>query len=403
MINFGRRGRELLTPHVGWLVLAAALALTLIGISAIGTAEAGELTRYAKQQSVWLVIALGVAGLCTLVDPKVISHAAFPLLGLSILLEIVLVLPFMPRSMVEARNGARSWLHFGYVSFEPSELAKIAFVLSLAQYLRYRENYRSLSGLLVPFMIMFIPVGLILKQPDLGTSLLFAPTLFAVLLAAGARMRHLGTLLGLAALAVVINVAIIYRCPPSMQILKPHQQSRIKALISQATGDTRYIKDIGYQQYKAMVLVGSGQVSGFGAERAATIVRYNRLPEDHNDMIFAVIAARWGLVGGVVTILLYLLLALSFLLVAMQHRNPFTRLATVGFAAMIFTQATINIGMTLGLLPITGITLPFVSYGGSSLVMSYAVVGLVVNFASRPKAIIARPSFEFDHADAMFQ
>ncbi|MCX5658136.1 MAG: FtsW/RodA/SpoVE family cell cycle protein [Planctomycetota bacterium] len=403
MINFRRRARELLTPNIGWLVLAAAIGLTFIGISAISTAEAMSVTHYARQQAVWLAIALCVAVGCTLIDPRVITQAAFPLLGLSILLEIVLVLPFMPRSMVEARNGARSWLHFGPISFEPSELAKIAFVLSLAQYLRFRENYRTLSGLLVPFAIMFVPVGLILKQPDLGTSLLFAPTLFAVLVAAGARMRHMMTLLGLAALAVAINVVVIYKFPPSMQILKPHQQSRIKAVISQAYGDTRYIKDIGYQQYKATVLVGSGQLTGFGADRAATIVRYNRLPEDHNDMIFAVIAARWGLVGGIVTLLLYLLLVLSFLLVAMHYRNPFTRLATVGFAAMIFSQATINIGMTLGLMPITGITLPFVSYGGSSLVMSYAVVGLVVNFASRPKAIVARPSFEFDHADAMFQ
>ncbi len=399
------RLRELAWPNAGWIAVAAAVSLSAIGIVGISTAEAFTVppVHLAAKQLLWLFIALAVALACTLPRPRSIIDLAYPLLGLALLLEVLVILPIMPASLVPVRNGARSWFNFGGVSFEPSELTKIAFVLSLACYMRYRKNYRSLLGLLVPFGIMFLPMGLILKQPDLGTSLLFIPTLFAVLVAAGARKRHLGALAALALLAMVINVVVIVKLPDKFQILRPHQRARIRAIISQARGDTRYIRDIGYQQHVAMVLVGAGEFAGYPADRSPTLVHFNRLPEDQNDMIFAVIANRWGLMGGLIVMGLYLLLILSFLSVAMRTKDPFARLAIIGFAAMIFSQATINIGMTIGLFPITGITLPFVSYGGSSLVMTYAIVGLVLNFASRRQAIVARPSFEFDNADALFQ
>jgi rod shape determining protein RodA len=194
----------------------------------------------------------------------------------------------------------------------------------------------------------------------------------------------------------------VFALPDSMQVLKPHQQQRIVALVSQIQGDSRYENGIGYQQSKAMTLAGSGGWSGYGAARSETIVRYNKLPEDHNDMIFAVIVNRWGWVGGMATLGLYLVIVLSMLAVALMTKDAFTQISAVGFAGLIFSQAMINIAITLGLVPVTGITLPFVSYGGSSLVAMFAVIGLVLNFASRRPMILARPSFEFDRADAAF-
>jgi rod shape determining protein RodA len=319
-------------------------------------------------------------------------------------LLVFVLLPFLPRWIVEPRNGARSWINLYLMAFQPSELAKIVFVLALARYLRFRENYRTLGGLLVPFAIMFVPVGLILKQPDLGTALLFAPALFAMLLAAGAKMRHLLTLLVLVVAVGGVTVTAIDRnWAIADMVLKGHQQDRIKSMISLVRGDRRYEKTIAYQQTKAMDLVGSGQLAGYGKERAQTIVRFNRLPEAHNDMIFAVVVNRWGFVGGAATLLSYLLLLLSFVLVAARTKDPFMRLTTVGFGGMIFSQAVLNIAMAIGLMPITGITLPFISYGGSSLATTFVMIGLVVNFASRRQAIVARPSFEFDNADVIYQ
>jgi len=384
--------KQLRRPGPVWWALLAAVALSGIGVMAIGTAS----PVHASIQVRWLVISLIVAALCVVPHPRLIVRASPALVGLTLALLVVVILPMMPRSIVPVRNGATCWINLRLMMFQPSELAKIMFVLALALYLRYRDSYRTLRGLLVPFGLMFVPVLLILKEPDLGTALIFVPALFVMLVAAGARLAHMASLVGLVLLAMVVNVAIIYTLPDSMQVLKPHQRQRIVAMVERVRGDDAHVQDIGYQQDKAMTLVGSGGVYGYGAGRSDTIVRFNRLPEAHNDMVFAVIVNRWGLLGGAVTLGLYLVLVGSFLWVAGGTKDPFARLATVGFAGLLFSQAAINVGMTIGMLPVTGITLPFVSYGGSSLATTYAMVGLVINFASRGAVFVSRPAFEFD-------
>ncbi len=386
--------RDYCRPRPVWGALLAGVALTGIGIAAIGTTHAS----YASVQTRWLLISLIAAGLCLVPAPRWVAAMVPPAVLVTLGLLVIVILPWMPRWLVPVRNGATCWLDLHFMMFQPSELAKIVFVLALAKYLRYRSNYRTLSGLLVPFGLMFVPVALILQEPDLGTALIFVPALFVMLVAAGARLAHLGALVGLALLMVVLNVVMIYTLPDSMQLLKPHQRQRIVSMIDRARGDTHHVKDIGYQQDKAMTLAGAGGLYGYGATRSATIIRFNKLPEDHNDMIFAVIINRWGAAGGLAVMGLYLVLTGSLLLVAAHTRDPFARLTAVGFGGLLFSQAAINMGMTLGLLPVTGITLPFVSYGGSSLMTTYIMVGLVMNFASRRPAIVSRPAFEFDPA-----
>jgi rod shape determining protein RodA len=393
------RLKEVFGAHAGWLALFSALGLTVIGLLAIHTAS----PMHAADQLRWFAVAIVVMILAMLPHPRQVSMAAVPLGVITLALLILVIFPLTPYSLVPIRNGARSWIDLKFASFQPSELAKIAFVIAISRYLRFRENYRTLRGLLVPFVIMLVPVVLILKEPDLGTALLFAPALFVVLVAAGARLAHLFSLVGIAVLIIGLNVAAIYYLPESMQILKKHQRDRITSMISLARNESLYVQSTAFQQYKAGLLVGSGQLNGYGAERSATIVKFNKLPEAHNDMIFAVVVNRWGFVGGALTLGLYLLMVMSFAVIAIRSKDPFTRLATMGFGGLLFTQAIINIGMTIGVLPITGITLPFISYGGSSLVTTFAIVGLVINFASRRPALVARPSFEFDHADAIFQ
>ena len=389
-------------PHHGWFGLAAALLLTCIGLEAIHTApiNPGEVDYASIQGKRWLLPALAAMVVCMFPHPRTIGLAAYPLLAFAVLLLVFLITPGVPREIVPIRNGARSWINLHYMMFQPSEVTKIVFVLALAWYLRYRKSFRILGGLLVPFLIMFIPVGLILKEPDLGTALLFAPTLFAVLAAAGAKLRHLGGLLLVGFAMIAINVAIIaYDAPNWMHLLKPHQEARIKAML----WPQRYKMQEGYQQLVAMRLVGAGQISGVGYNDALTLVRFNGLPFDHNDMIFAVIAIRWGLVGCLLVLSLYLVLVSSFLAVAARSKDPFARLSCVGFAALFFTQFSINIAINIGLLPVTGITLPLVSYGGSSLVATYAMLGLMLNFAAYRPTNISRPSFEFDRSEDLYQ
>lgn len=386
---------RLLSIHPAWYGLLAAIGLTCIGIAINQTAH----PEYAAAQTKWLLISIIAMAICIVPDSRLIGLVTFPLMIAVTLLLILLILPGIPAFIVPVRNGTRAWINLRFMMLQPSELAKIVFILGLARYLRFRENYRTLGGLLVPFAIMFVPVILILKEPDLGTALLFPFALFAVLTAAGAKLKHLSTLLGLAILAVALNVAAIYTLPESMQLLRPHQRDRIVSLISQARGDTRHIDGIGYQQHKAQTLIGSGQITGYGNDRSPVIVSHNKLPEDHNDMIFAVIANRWGLVGAMGTLALYAVLVLSFLLTAARSKDPFARLSAVGFAGLLFMQMAINVGMNIGLLPIIGITLPFVSYGGSSLVATFLMIGLVLNFALQRRAMLTRPSFEFQVQD----
>jgi cell division protein FtsW (lipid II flippase) len=392
------RALALLRPNPAWYAALAAALLTLIGIEAIGTVEPGYA---AIQWQRWLPIGLTAMAAAALLRPKVVGWLSWPasvvVLGLLVYL-LIPGAPFVPRI-----NGATSWLATPFMRVQPAEAAKLLFVLSVAWYLRYRSGYRTLPGLAVPFLIMFVPVGLILKQPDLGSALLFAPTLFAMLVAAGARMRHLLSLLGLTVGAVVVVVVVCLYAPDELQVLQPHQRARIVSMVSLASGDTSSVKDDGFQQDTAMTLIGAGGLAGNGEERSSVLVRYNYLPHDHNDMVFAVIVNRWGLMGATAVLGLYGVLVGSLLLVSARSKDPFVRLACVGFSALTFTQASINVGMHVGLLPITGITLPFVSYGGSSLVVSFAMIGLAIGFgAARPRPM-ARPSFEFDHADAIFQ
>lgn len=381
------RARELHRPrvqfmNVGWICVLAALLLNVLGIVAIGTTEHA----HAVRQVAHLCVGLFVAAVVAVPHYRWIHRASYPLLIIVVLMLVFVLIPWVPESIVRPRNGARRWINLVLTDFQPSELAKIAYIIALAAYLRYRQNYRRFLGLLLPFVLTFIPLGLILIEPDLGTAMVFLPTLFAMLIAAGAKIKHL---------AVIILLGLI-AAPMTYPVMKPHQQDRIKAMIAQVRGDTRYVDDIGYQGARAMTLVGAGGVTGVGKEKAGDLIRYNHLPEEHNDMIFAVICCRWGMLGAITTWGLFTLFAAAGLVTAGMSKDPFGRLVCVGIVAVVFTQMTINTGMTIGVLPITGLTLPFVSYGGSSLVVAWLMVGLVLSVALRRPAYLARKSFEFD-------
>jgi cell division protein FtsW (lipid II flippase) len=385
-----RDARALHTPrvsvlNVGLLCVFSALGLSVLGVITINTTEPG----YALRQILFLCVGVPAAACIAFPHYRWLQRISYPLFLIVLLMLIFVLIPMVPEAMVRPRNGSRRWINLGVTDFQPSELAKIAYVLALATYLRYRDNYRNLVGLLSLLGMTFIPLGLVLKEPDLGTSLLFLPTLFAMLIAAGARIRHI----------VLIIVIGLSAAPMMYPFLQPHQKNRIKAMIAQVQGDPRYEDDIGYQGARAMTLVGSGRLFGAGREKSADLVHYNHLPENHNDMVFAVVCCRWGLLGALATWGLFAMFCAGGLWTAALCKDPFGRLVAVGIVAVIFAQMLINTGMNIGLLPITGITLPFVSYGGSSLVAKWFMVGLLFNIAMRRPQYMARKSFEFDDAD----
>jgi len=378
--------RNIHRPRIAWLnpawiTVLAAIGLSVLGVASISTVEPG----LASRQIAFLCVALLASAMAAFVHYRWLQRLSVPIMVIVLGLLIFVLIPVVPEAIVRPRNGARRWISLVVTDFQPSELAKIAYIATLASYLRYRQNYRRFFGLLRPLVLTFVPMALILVEPDLGTALLFLPTLFAMLIAAGARLRHL----------VIVVVIGLSAAPALYPVLRPHQKARIHALYYQLKGDTRHVSGIGYQGAKAMTLVGAGRLVGVGAERAGDLLEHNRLPEEHNDMVFAVVTCRWGLVGAAATWGLFMIMVAAGLATAGQCKDPFGRLVAVGAVAILFAQMTINTGMTIGLMPITGMTLPFVSYGGSSLVSCWVLVGIVLSIGMRRPLYLARESFEF--------
>jgi len=388
--------RPLLTIGPGHVAMLAALGLATLGVYAIITAK-GLDSSFAQKQLMFVPISCIAMLVVALPHYRRFVEWSTPLAIVTLLLLIVVLIPFMPQSIAPVRNGARRWYNLVFVQFQPSELAKVVFVLALAKYLRFRENYRTLRGLLAPLGITFIPMALILVEPDLGTATIFLPVLFAMLLAAGARMAHMIAIvvIGLTTVSSVVVLEVVV-FPDQAVLLQPHQKDRIKDAVAALTGDDRHRQSISFQGSTAQRLVGAGGIDGHSATHAFDLVKHNHLPEPHNDMVFAVVTTRFGFLGGAGVLALYLLLFASGLLTAAATKDPFARLVAVGVVTVIFTQVFVNIGMTIRLLPITGMTLPFISYGGSSLIVNFMMIGLILNVASRRPMIVAKPAFEFD-------
>lgn len=377
-------------PVAMGMVLIPALLLSFLGLSAIATVgEAGRSLANWKQQAFFLPLGLVGATVAAFVPLNLLrKHAG--LLGVLVAgLLVLLLLPGVPESIVRPRNGARRWISLVVFDLQPSELARVAWCLLMARVLYVGDAHRRLLGLLRPFGLTAIAGGLIVVEPDLGTTLLFVPAFATMLIAAGGRVRHLLVCFVPAALLPVLVIGGMLLAPEAgearlSQVLKPHQVDRIVAYTAQLRGDPRYDDDIGYQAAKALMATASGGTTGLGREGAARAVRLSGLPEAHNDMVFAVLVAQHGALGGLLVLGLYVTMGVGGLLIARSCPHPFGRLVAVGITTMLVSQAMVHASMTLGLLPITGITLPLVSYGGSSLVTTWGMLGVLVGLALEP-------------------
>jgi len=398
--------REIWQGRLGGLrlvMLLAVMLLVLIGlvtIYATSTDLSGaKTTIFARKQLVWLGMGLLALAVVNLIPYRTLGRYSNHLFALSLaLLILVLIGKYLHLTrFVPSIRGATRWIKLIPVEsdsfiiraarIQPSEIAKITYILALAWYLRHRENYRNLKGLVGPFALTLVPMVLILREPDLGTVLLFLPVLFTVLYTAGARVKHLLTIIIIA----VILCPVFYFTP---DVMKDYQKDRIEVLWKQNTDDPYWLNGPGYQLHQSKVCIGSGQVRGQGWN-SRSLDRYKHPPDQHNDFIFAMIAHQWGLIGSLVVLLLYSLVILGAIEIAASQSEPYGRLLAVGIATLLAAQMFINIGMTMGLMPITGMNLPFVSYGGSSLLANFIALGILINVARHRHLILTRKPFEF--------
>ena len=363
MLRIDRR----LLAHFDWPLLACTLLVIGAGLLSVLSAThtpdrliSSILIRQAAWAGIGLVLMFGVLSF----DYHRLERYGYALYTAAILLLVATLV------MGSSGGGARRWIGVGPFTIQPSEFAKIALVVAVARHLHRYVGERPLwvRTLLVPLLLLAPPAVLILKQPDLGTVIVLALTVGAVLLVAGLRLR-----------LVALVVAVLAPAVPFIwQHLKPYQQRRVLTFIDPDADPL----GAGYHIIHSKIAIGSGMIDGKGF-LSGTQNRLNFLPEQHTDFIFAVFAEEWGFIGAALLIGLYAVLLLRCFMVAARARDSFGVLVAFGLTAMIFCQVFVNIGMATGSLPVVGITLPFVSYGGSSLLACMLAIGLLMNISMR--------------------
>jgi rod shape determining protein RodA len=399
-----RRGRELLLEF-DWHLLAVALVLAMIGVAFVWSTTRGDAEQagLAARQLLYVGAALPLVALLVRIPYPSFARLAAPLYLLMIAV-LVFLLARRGGDVRETQAWIRLPMGFG---LQPSEFGKLAVILIVAAYLRYRGPPRRALDLVGPFALAGFPMLLIAKQPDLGSALTLVPVVFAMVYAAGARAR---TLCGIVLVGALLGAGLFFS-----PAVKSYQRERVQSFLVSIPDKTlearalraggqheearkveRELRKIkregGFQVYHSMVSIGSGGALGKGLGKGPHN-RLDYLPERHNDFLFAVIGEEWGFFGCSLVLGLHLLLLVLIVAVAARTRDSFGRLLCVGIATLLAFQTFLNTGVATGLLPVTGVTLPFLSFGGSSLLASFAAVATVLNVGAHRVTTLAGETF----------
>jgi cell division protein FtsW len=362
-------GMKTRSGRFDYLLLFAVLGLLAIGTVVVFSASAatayttlGTPYYYLERQIIWAVLGLIVLLVAARFDYWHYQKWALPVFVVAMVLLVAVLIPHIGIEI----NGARRWLGVGSLQVQPSELAKIGMIFLFARLFtlhqdRLSDFWRGVVPHVGLAMVIFV---LVLAEPDLGTTLVIAGTFFVMLFVAGARKRHLG---GLFASALPVLGIVI--------VTEPYRLQRITAFVN----PWKHPLGEGFHTIQALLALGSGGILGLGLGYSRQALGY--LPEAFTDFIFAILGEELGLLGTLTVVALFLVVAWRGYRIAMRAPDTFSSLLATGFTTMIAIQAAINIGVVTATLPVTGITLPFISYGGSSLVLSLAGVGVLLNIS----------------------
>ena len=357
----------------GWLramdpiLLLTSLALTAFGILAVYVSGATPEEAYALAFNQGLGFVAGLVGAVTLAiyDYRKLQRYLPWVYGSAVFLLLLVTITG------DSAMGAQRWIDIGPVQIQPSEFAKLLVVIALAGY--FAEHPPSETRTFLKSLgFLAVPAALVFAQPDLGTALVFGAVFFAVAFIGGAKLYQLGLLAASGVVAFVLAV--------KFEFLEDYQIARLTAFMD-PMGST----DVGYQVLQSKDAIGSGGLTGKGLD-ATTLAKLGFLPEDHTDFIFSSLAERIGFVGGALLLVLFFVMIWRILHVATVSKDRFGVLIAVGVATIFLFHVFVNVGMTMGMMPVTGIPLPFISYGRSSLVVSVISLGLLQGIAMRSKA-----------------
>ena len=352
--------------RTGYVLILSMVSLLAIGIVMLSSTGAfasdsrGDMFYFIKRQSMWLVIGGAALVGASLLDYRLYARYWPWVYGLAV---VLLVLCFVPPIGMKI-NGAWRWINLGFASFQPSELGKVAVIFFLAWWYQRHEERSSefLHGFALPLAIAGVIMGLIVIEVDLGATALIGVTTLSVMFVAGTGLRWLLPLLGLGLAGLVLAITQI-----------PERMARILAFLD----PEKHRLAEGLQQWQAMLAFGAGGVEGLGLGSGRQKMLY--LPYAHTDFIFPMIGEELGLRFTLLIVFCFLLILLSGVLIAMNSRDRFGMLLGFGITFIITLQAAINIGVTTSLLPNKGMPLPFISYGGSNLAVSMALIGILLN------------------------
>lgn len=383
--------------RVDWLLLAAVAGLMLVGTAFIYSAssvhEATTAGNYLQMRHVrqfcFYGLGLGVAATLCLLDYHALSRWSLLVYWASILLLVAVMIP----GVGAMRFGARRWIDLGFFQLQPSEFAKLALIVAQANFLSRPAEELRLPGVFLKALGMtLLPFLLILKEPDLGSALVLLPVALAMMYIAGVPARYLRRLVGGVGLLVALLLVDILFAPPQWQIkLQEYQRQRLLVYFGQdfapanaTPEERRKYRDLqrqkSYNVEQALISVGSGGLTGKGW-RNGTQNALGYLPRAvaHNDFVFSVIAEEKGFLGSVAVLCLYTVVLFSGIRIAGEARDRLGKLLAVGVVSLLFSHVFINIGMNISLMPVTGIPLPLLSYGGSSVLCSLVAIGLLQN------------------------
>ena len=364
MMKLDRR----LILNFDWTLFILVLIISAIGVLNIYSAGFSlpalpQTPLYIKQIQ-WILIGLAGMAIAFFIDYRFLSRHAYIIYGISIVLLLIVF------TAGYATRGSQRWIAIGGFTFQPSELVKLTIILALAKYFDDHQTGRGyhLSELFIPFMIMVIPFLFILKQPDLGTALVILILFLVMVLFVGLDWRSL----------LIAGAGGLILIPIGWYFLRDYQKGRILTYF----GPERDPLGSGYHIIQSMIAVGSGGLFGKGfLQGSQTQLKF--LPEQQTDFVFSVFAEEWGFLGGMVLVAMFFFLILWGLKIMMHSRDYPGALIAFGITILIFWEAFINIGMVLGLLPVVGIPLPFLSYGGSSMVVLLTAIGVLMNISVR--------------------
>lgn len=348
------------------------LALSILGVLVVGSAR----DIYQGRQIIGVVIGLAAMAVVSLMDYEWILNFYWLLYGIAVLsLALVLVIG-------QEVNGATRWINLGFTTFQPSELAKILLILFFARFImRHEEDLNDKWTLLKYAGLCGIPLALIIVEPNLSTTICTALVLCLIIYIGGLSYRFI-----LRVLLILIPVTVIFlsiAVQPNQPFLKEYQQKRILAFLE----PEKYASDEAYQQNNSVMAIGSGQLTGKGLDNNTTtsVKNGNFISEPQTDFIFAIVGEELGFVGSCLVIALLLLIVIQCILIGIRAQNLAGRIICCGVGGLIGIQSFINIAVATKMIPNTGVPLPFVSYGLTSLVSLYIGIGFVLNVGLQPK------------------